>query len=217
MTTRPIALPVLAAIVFSACAFDAPGKSAAFVVDHACNMTGLRMTAGRALRSLFIHASWSHLASNCIALSVLGSLLEYVHGAPRAVAIFFLGGILGVFGWASYQDAAAQYVGASPGVYAVGAAFGAHLLLNWDETPGRVLWAVHLLGVAALDVWSYAAMHDERIAYASHVAGAFVGLFAGLALLQNTVRRQWEVVLEPLGAGGVLLFGILASRAAVCD
>jgi hypothetical protein len=70
---------------------------------------------------------------------------------------------------------AAQYVGASPGVYAVGAAFGAHLLLNWDETPGRVLWAVHLLGVAALDVWSYAAMYDERIAYASHVAGAFVG------------------------------------------
>jgi membrane associated rhomboid family serine protease len=143
--------------------------------------------AGTLLTSLFLHASWLHLAGNLLLLALFGPLLERRVGPWATLAIFVVGGVLGAAAQAaSHPDSLVNLVGASGG----GAA-----LMGACLVAGRPPLALRLVFIAwaTMQVAEFATTFDRfdwiegGMALWSHAVGLGVGLVAGLILTQRRV------------------------------
>ena len=114
------------------------------------------------------------------------------------------------------RDPGRTYGGASAGVYSLGAAFGAHLILNWREVPFRRVWFLFFLVVLFVDLFFYFVFPQDNIAYSGHAGGALVGVSLGLWVLENKVVHPWERRAAALGLSGFLAISALAIRGSVC-
>jgi membrane associated rhomboid family serine protease len=203
----PLAVPTLSLLV-SVCFFwDWPGiAGGAYQVDRTCDVA---LSAGMVLSSLFVHANFTHWASNTMTTLLVGLPLEGLHGAWRAACIYLGSGLAGVFFFAAWREDGVRYVGASPAVYGLIASFGAHLALNWAEVPLRVYWLLVLciyVGIDTTNAMESLDDPDNRVAHLSHLGGAIGGLFLALALLRNQVFLRWEAALVFAGIAGYVAF-----------
>jgi rhomboid protease GluP len=147
--------------------------------------------------ALGAHKDASHLFSNIASQLLLGVLVEAVHGHTRFLLLYMVTGIGGtlVFRWWYYRTRypnPVYYVGCSPAVYGIMAAYLAHLLINWKETRYKLAWMFAVIVTLSLEIALYIFDPQPMIAYSSHVGGAVYGILLGIAILRNVRVFWWE-------------------------
>ena len=192
-------------------------------------MEAQHIAAGDYLRlftATFLHAGWTHLALNCVALFIFGQQLEQIYGHGRFLAIYFIAGLAGSV--ASYVLS----ISAAPntlGVGASGAIFGllgglvAFYVVHRNRfgVIGRQSLTGLLVIVAINVVFGFIVPGIDNFA---HIGGFIAGLLTGLAYAPiyrvehgpygwpqniadiNSILRRWWV---PPAAAAVLVAGIL--------
>ena len=173
----------------------------------------------RFLSYAIVHSGIGHIGLNVIIQLVVGLPLEMSHGPVRVAAVYIMGVVSGSLA-TSVINPVVYLAGASGGVYALIAAHLSNLILNWHEErliirPGgcrggatashggllRLLKLTAILAYVVVDI-SMAVysntMYGEHntTGYTAHIAGATMGLLAGLSVLQNRRVEAWEVRLR---------------------
>ena len=82
----------------------------------------------------FLHGDFSHLFSNCFSILILGTIMEYLIGTWRFIAIYFLSGILGGL-FKLLVDHEKASVGASICICGIISASIGYCILNWRDLP----------------------------------------------------------------------------------
>ena len=151
----------------------------------------------RALSALFVHADALHLFTNLVALALAGACLEQAWGGARTAFLFLIAGATAIAFDARAAGSTHTIVGASAGVSALlGACFVrfrhrrvrfVYVYLEYlRPRTGRVRISCAALGVAWAAqqslgaAWS-ACSGDDRVAFASHVAGTAAGIAFAMA------------------------------------
>jgi membrane associated rhomboid family serine protease len=144
------------------------------------------------------HASVSHLLSNVTGLLMFGTLLEIVHGTLANFFIFWISAGTGVLGEAWLNDGNVLYSGASPGLYGLIGGFAAHVLLNWNEAPLKLLWLSFIVfqSIEVALFYVYDEEYRNGVAHASHFFGFGQGICVGLLTLRNLKEYRFEIVLQ---------------------
>ena len=131
--------------------------------------------------SMFVHVDLFHLAFNLLFLFIFGVALEDKIGAKKAVAIFFIAGVLSLLVGIPFYSPDTRIVGAS---IAVSALVGAVVVLSPNRNSPLVLFApLGLVAMIYLIFNAFMLIFDQSggIAYQSHIIGFFTGLIFGLA------------------------------------
>ena len=154
------------------------------------------LTSGDALytvfTSIFLHASFTHIIFNVVALVFIGIFLEERIGNERFLTIFIISGIVGslTFGLANFGNFSFA-IGASGSISGILGAIGILyprqgfmiLFLPIKNIPAWVI----VLGFLAIQLY-LAMVPGSLIAWEAHVGG----LAAGLAIAPLVVRFQSE-------------------------
>ncbi len=160
----------------------------------------------RLLSYNFVHGGFFHLAGNLLALWLVGRLAALEFGAGHWTALFFLGGVFGAVAYFSvfHQDNDVL-VGASAGIYALGAAATLrmpHYQLGIPFLPGlSVRLSYVALGFLLIDLINTGAqivslnhpgamvVSHTRIASLAHLGGALAG-FLYVKLFTDTFETM---------------------------
>ena len=144
------------------------------------------------------HFSRNHLLSNISGIILFGTLLEIVHGTFASIFIYWIASGTGSLAEAQWNTGRVIYTGASPGVFAFSGAYLAHVILNWNEAPLRLLWLLFLILQTIEVVVLYANDESYRngIAHYSHLFGFIQGVLVGLITLRNIKIIWWENYLQ---------------------
>ena len=186
----------------------------------------LRRQVWRYLTYSLVHSGISHILLNVSMQLVVGLVLEMSHGSLRISLLYFIGVISGSL-TSSCTEPEVHLAGASSGVYALIAAHLSNLILNWKEdvliirqdNTGirainggliRLLKLTALVAFVVVDVIiglynNYYAGHTSTTSYGAHIAGASIGLLAGILILNNRKVETWE---QWLKLGCYMLLGI---------
>ena len=187
---------------------------------------GRREEVWRYLTYSLVHSGISHILLNVFIQLVVGLVLEMSHGSWRVSLLYLIGVISGSL-TSSCTEPLVHLAGASSGVYALIAAHLSNLILNWEEdeliiTPNnrggrvinggliRLLKLTALLAFMVVDITiavydNYFTGRKSTTSYGAHVAGAVIGLLAGILILKNRKVKTWELWLQ---LGCYLLLGI---------
>lgn len=173
----------------------------------------------RVLTCALAHADAAHLWNNMIVQLTAGSIFEMLHGSIACAAVYWLSSIFGVaFQLALWPvDERIVLVGASAAGYGVLAAYAAHLVMNWKETPLRLAWVVSVVFIAAVEIISYLTNPESRVAHGAHAGGALYGFCVGLMMVRNVriipcERWVWWLALAAATAGLVILTVVTVGR-----
>ena len=168
--------------------------------------------------ALVAHKDARHLAANVVAQLALGVLVEAVHGHGRLAVLYLVTGVGGTLVFRRWYYAhdypqPVYYVGCSPAVYGLMAAYSAHLCINWRETMFKGWWLLAVAATAAIDVALFVADPQPHVAYSAHLGGALYGLLAGVLILRNVRVLWWETRLAvvsglALGLGTVVVLWV---------
>jgi len=165
--------------------------SADALVAEGADVRNLTIGAGEVWRVLLaplLHSSYSHLAGNCLALFLVGVLLEPLIGRGWFVGIFALSGIGGEVGSLMGIPPWTPGVGASGAITGLlAAAFVMSFSAETEEEGRRMRRRALFFGVPALAPLIWGA-HDH-INYYAHLGGAVVG--GGIALI---IEQTWDRV-----------------------
>ncbi|MEP7178171.1 MAG: rhomboid family intramembrane serine protease [Pseudonocardiales bacterium] len=162
----------------------------------------------RLLTAGFLHVSLLHLASNMLALFIIGPLLERLLGRWRFALVYLLGilgGSAAVYAWGQVST---PEVGASGAIFGL---FAAALVL----VRKLGLDAQWLIGVIVLNFVFTFSIHN--ISKLAHVGGFIAGALATLAIAGlPQVRERVSLRLQVAGLGtvAVLVAGVIATRSA---
>lgn len=127
----------------------------------------------RLITSAFLHVSLLHIASNMLALFVIGPPLERLLGRWRFTALYLLGALGGSAAVYAWGQVLTPVVGASGAIFAL---FGAALIL----VRKLGLDAQWLVGIIVLNFVLTFSIHN--ISKLGHAGGFAAGLLVGLAL-----------------------------------
>ncbi|HEY8827457.1 MAG TPA: rhomboid family intramembrane serine protease [Jatrophihabitantaceae bacterium] len=161
------------------------------------------------LTAAFLHVSLLHIASNMLALFIIGPPLERLLGPWRFGIVYLLGALGGsaaVYAWGQVN---------TPEVGASGAIFGlfAAALVLVRKLGLDPQW---LVGIIVLNFVFTFSIHN--ISKLGHIGGFVTGGLAALAvsgLPQLRRRLSLQTQLAGLGGVAVLVVGIVAARTAV--
>jgi membrane associated rhomboid family serine protease len=148
------------------------------------------------LTSAFLHVSPLHIASNMLALAIIGPPLEQLLGRWRFAAVYFLAALGGSAAIFAFGNSLQPVVGASGAVFGL---FGAALL--FVRRLGLDLqWLVAIIVINFALTFSI-----SGISKLGHLGGFAVGVLAGLAIGGlPTVRSRLEPRVQLSGLGAVL-------------
>ncbi|MBI4593965.1 MAG: rhomboid family intramembrane serine protease [Candidatus Rokubacteria bacterium] len=141
----------------------------------------------RLVSAIFLHGGFQHLASNAVALFILGMLGEHAFGRRQFVILYVLSGLGG--------SVVSLLTGAGPSVGASGAIFGlqAAAIVLFRQHRDRLLLRDRRIGVVLL-VWAvYSIATGLTMPYidnGAHLGGALAGALVA--------RRLHPVVLDPM-------------------
>lgn len=143
-----------------------------------------------------VHSSEFHLWSNVSMLLTAGVIFELIHGTVTTFVVFIVGGTTGILTFVAFNSQATSIVGASAGVYAIIASYGASLVLNWKETPLKQVWLLVFLVFVALEIYVAVTglQNSTRIAHIAHIGGFIQGLLTGLLCVNNRNVLLWEMI-----------------------
>jgi rhomboid protease GluP len=192
-----VALVIVLAAIFQVqlyFAFDTgPGGliSADALVAEGADVHNLTIGAGEVWRMLLaplLHSSYSHLAGNCLALFLVGVLLEPMIGRGWFIGIFALSGIGGEVGSLMGIPAWTPGVGASGAITGLlAAAFVMSFSADTVEEGRRMRRRALFFGVPALAPLIWGA-HDHTNYYA-HLGGAITG-----GAIAFVIDQTWDRV-----------------------
>lgn len=161
------------------------------------------------------HADAPHLWSNSIYLLTAGLILETLHGPVAFFTIYWVGGTVGIMAEAAFFDGSARLLGASAGCFATISSYIAHLLMNWKETPFRLLWTLLIFVYIGLEVSFYVTDRQNNIAYTAHLFGFLQGAFVSVPVVYNSRALRWEYIASAICF--VLSAGVIMSLTAQLD
>lgn len=145
--------------------------------------------------SIFLHADFSHLFFNIVALFFFGTTLERMIGRQAFVILFLISGVIGNFGYMiTTSDPYIPAIGASGSIYGVIGALAtlAPLMLVY------VYGMIPLPMIVAALVWGFLDLTGlftpSGIAHGSHLAGMFIGILFGFyQRIQSSRRQTWHI------------------------
>ena len=149
---------------------------------------------------MFLHAGFSHILFNMIALFVFGPRVESRVGERRFIQLYFVSGICGAL--LSFLFAPmSPIVGASAAVYGVMLAYAMYWprdkILIWGVLPIEVRWLVALATIMSLTSGFGGAR--DGVAHFAHLGG-FVGAFLFLrwmGTVQGAKQFRSKVIAKP--------------------
>jgi membrane associated rhomboid family serine protease len=162
--------------------------------------TPARYTAGRLgwpalidpISYQFLHASFTHLFVNMLALLAFGSGVERRIGGWRMLALTILSGVVAAGAhWVAYPSSAMPVIGASG---AISGLFGGVLRLQARSAAGRRtgLWPLLALWIIVTVIAGQTGLPGEpgaQIAWVAHIGGFVCGL-AVFGVLDRTAHRS---------------------------
>ena len=165
--------------------------SADALVAEGAEVRNLTLGAGQIWRMLLaplMHSSYSHLGGNCLALLLVGVLLEPMIGRGWFVAIFAASGLGGEIGSLIGIPPWTPGVGASGAITGLlAAAFVMSFSAEYEEDGRRMRRRALFFGVPALAPLIWGA--HGNVNYYAHLGGALAG--GGLALVLD---QTWDRV-----------------------
>jgi len=153
----------------------------------------------------WLHAGILHIGINMFLQLLLGVALETVSGNLRVATVYILG-VIGGSLFTSCVTPTTNIVGASAGIYALGAMQIANLIENWQEMAYRWAYVASLAAFIITDLATFFFDHQKATSYAAHIAGAYVGLNVGVLLTRNLRFRKFEEIFMIVGAIAAILF-----------
>jgi membrane associated rhomboid family serine protease len=154
--------------------------------------------AWRLFLAPLLHASSAHLIGNCVAMAMVGFLLEPLIGRGWFALIFAASALGGVVGSMIGNDSAATTVGASgaiTGLVAAGMVMSFHHRADADDARKMRKRAIFLLVPALLPLFLGVRDHVD---YHAHLGGALVGGAIALAHIVtwdgDSFRPRWARV-----------------------
>lgn len=145
----------------------------------------------RLITPIFLHGGMMHLAFNCLFIFFFGRVVETIFGPRLFVALFILGGILGIFA----QAYGPEQFGGSPHV--IGASGGALALFSFlwlrpmlePTIPFRIptLNVALILGMVVISMTSVGSL-GGNVANLAHLGGLVMGAIAAAGAL-DVLRR----------------------------
>ena len=174
-----------------------------FLYYSALSLDGLRHGFVWQLLSFqFLHASVTHLLSNCLAIYFLGRAVEEAVGRWPFVVLYFVSGVMGglfqaltglvltLAGSSLGVIFAGPVIGASAGAFGVAAAFAMlfpeSLLLLFFIVPIRAKYLLVLEGLIA--VLGMFGVLLPGLAHAAHLGGMLTGMF----FVRYAIHWHWE-------------------------
>lgn len=159
---------------------------------------------GRLITSAFLHVSVLHIASNMLALIVIGPVLERLLGVWRFAVVYFAGALGGSAAIYLLGDHLQPVAGASGAVFGL---FGAALV-----TARRLgLDLQWLIGVIVINfVFTFSIADVSKL---GHVGGFIAGGLAALAIAGLPSQRErvpLRTQLAGLGGVAVVIVGVIA-------
>lgn len=168
-------------------------EMAKFVIGNFVLMPPLVLLKGevwRLVSYLFIHGHFTHMMLNVLGLFFFGRMAESIFGAPKFLAIYFLGGILsGVF--ACVINFNEPVAGASGAILAVFGAVGAAIYKLKGRMPEPV-WRKQVSVMVTLGCAQVLLDHAniiKHVAGSVHLGGLLVGVLIGLVMPTNITKR----------------------------
>ena len=162
-----------------------------------------------ALGAMFSHVSITHLWSNVMMLSLLGSFLEFTEGFRHVAAVSLGSGLLGAAAHGAFKPTS-RVRGASGAIYGIMASQLALLALNWGDMPARYIRLLVCASVLLAEVLLYYLDSKPGVSYMSHLGGAATGLCISLVFSTNVRLHRREVILFWLGCSGYTLLVVMA-------
>jgi membrane associated rhomboid family serine protease len=162
----------------------------------------------RLITSAFLHVSFLHVASNMLALAIIGPPLERLLGQWRFAVVYLLGALGGsaaIYVWGQINTAA---VGASGAIFGL---FAASLVLV-RKLGLDPQW---LIGIIVLNFVLTFSIHN--ISKLGHIGGFVAGGVAAMAIAGlPQARQRLSVGTQLLGLAGVaaVVVGMIAARTA---
>ncbi len=143
------------------------------------------------ITSIFLHADYSHLFFNMIALFFLGLSLERIIGHKAFATLFIVSGIVGNIGYLITADnPLIPAIGASGAVYGIMGTLSAlrpkMMIYIYGMIPMPVILVALLWGMGDLA----GLFAPSGIAHGAHLGGMFVGVSFGLYL-----RMRWRRII----------------------
>jgi len=163
--------------------------------------------AWRLFLAPLLHASSAHLIGNCVAIAMVGFLLEPLIGRGWLALIFAASAFGGGVGSMINNDAASTTVGASgaiTGLVAAGLVMSFHHRADADDARKMQKRAILLLVPALLPLFLGVRDHVD---YQAHLGGALVGGAIALALIAtwdgDSFRPRWARVAARTSMAGL--------------
>ena len=157
------------------------------------------------ITSAFTHVEIWHIASNMLALFILGPVLEQIMGRARFVAIYLAGALGGSVACLWLSDPSGSTVGASGAIFGL---LGA-LLVSFRKARLDTSGIVQNIGLGVLITvvgWQY-------ISWQGHLGG-FIGGAIAAGIVAHAPRANRSLVQwVGLGLFGVVLVGLALARA----
>lgn len=155
-----------------------------------------RYEAWRYVSYGLIHSGYMHLINNLIVQTILGVILEMVHGWWRVGFIYLSGVFFGALAH-SITSPKTYLAGASGGVFAVEYAHLGNLLLNWSEMEYRWVQLVIIVVLSGSDLSfaiydTYFSPNPSNTGHMAHLGGAVAGILVGIYILRNLEQKRWE-------------------------
>ncbi len=132
------------------------------------------------ITAMFIHANFTHILFNMIALFFFGRALQWFVGDNRFLFVYFLGGIIGNLLFVGLNlNALVMVIGASGAIFAVAGALVVirprMRILFWGIVP-MPMW---LFTVIFLGILMIPGIAPANIAWQAHLGGMLTGLAVG--------------------------------------
>lgn len=143
--------------------------------------------------SIFLHADFSHLFFNMIALFFFGIYLERMIGRRAFASLFIISGLVGNIGYLlTASNPLTPAIGASGAVYGIMGTLATlapfMMIFIYGMLPVPMIVAAILWGL--MDFAGLFA--PSGIAHGAHLGGMFVGVSFGLYIRLNLRRRLWS-------------------------
>ena len=151
--------------------------------------------AWRLVSSVFLHASFVHLALNMLSLYFLGSFVETAFGRGRFLALYLLSGLSGGLAYLYFGGFDSPAVGASGAIFGLlGGILGYSLrrgTFSWQNPIIR-----QLLILLALNVW--VGLSIANVSNTAHMGGLAGGLLFGFLVAPSVYARKTTRALTPV-------------------
>eukprot|EP00397_Hematodinium_sp_SG-2012_P033542 GEMP01035854.1.p2 GENE.GEMP01035854.1~~GEMP01035854.1.p2 ORF type:complete len:179 (+),score=40.21 GEMP01035854.1:401-937(+) len=148
----------------------------------------------------FLHGGKQHLISNSVTGLVLGAAFEWTHGHVNFIVVLQVGVIVGCLTVAVFKPLSI-IIGASGGVYALGGAHLASLLLNWNTMRCLGL-SVRVISITSWCAWELLQQLGVGVnklvdvSHECHFGGFFCGVLVGVWFSDNLVLGRWDKYLK---------------------